>query len=58
MRGTGIGNDIVEIAGLLIFVSLISMFVRNSRNTAELVKTTADSFGGLLRTATGADYFG
>jgi len=58
MRGTGIGNDIVEIAGLLIFVSLISMFVRNSRNTSELVKTTADSFGGLLRTATGADYFG
>lgn len=58
MRGTGIGNDIVEIMGLLIFVSLISMFVRNSRNTSELIKTGADSFGGLLRTATGADYFG
>ena len=58
MRGTGIGRDLMEIAGLLIFVSLISMFVRNSRNTSELIKTGGDTFAGLLRTATGADYFG
>lgn len=58
MQGTGIGRDLTEIAGLLIFVTLISMFVRNSRNTAELIKTGGETFSGLLRTATGADYFG
>lgn len=53
----GVGGDLMEIAGFLLFITLVSMLVRNSRNTSELIKTTAESFGGLMRTATGADFF-
>lgn len=57
MKGFGVWNDVAEILGMLIFVAAIGMLVRNSSNTSELIKTSADSFGSLLRTATGADYF-
>lgn len=57
MQGTGIGRDIVEIFSLLIFVALISMFVRNSDKTSQLIKSGADAASGLIDTATGQRVF-
>lgn len=57
MQGTGIGHNIVEIFSLLIFVGLISMFVRNADKTSQLIKSGSDAAMGLIDTATGSRVF-
>lgn len=57
MQGTGIGRDLMEIASLLIAVALISMFVKNSDKTSQLITTGGTVFGNLLEASTGGKYF-
>jgi hypothetical protein len=49
--GSGLGRDLVEVATLLISLTLISMLVNNAQGTSQVVKTTGDTFGGLLKVA-------
>ena len=53
MQGTGIGKDLMEIAGLLIAVTLISMLVKNASGTTQIISTAGQTFNSLLQTAGG-----
>lgn len=52
MMGTGIGRDLVEIAALLISVSLVSMLVINAQGTSQVIGAATAGFGNLLQVAT------
>ena len=49
---TGVGKDLVEIASLLIGVSLIGLLITNASGTATVVSAVSKGFSGALSTAT------
>lgn len=50
--GDTFARDVTEIATMLIGVALVALLVSHSQGAGSLIKTTAESFGGLLRTVT------
>lgn len=57
MQGFGIGRDLMEIAGMMIFLALISMLIKNASNTSQVITSGASAFSGVLSTATGGNAF-
>ncbi len=49
---TGVGKDLVEIASLLIGVSLIGLLVVHAQGTATVASSVSKAFSGALATAT------
>lgn len=47
-----IGRDILEIASLIIGLSLVGLLVTNSQGTATVVGAITNGFGSVLRVAT------
>jgi hypothetical protein len=52
--GTAV-RDIFAIAALLVSVVFVSMLVKNAGSAGQLIKTSSNAFGGLLRSATLSD---
>lgn len=50
--GDTFARDVTEIATALIGVALVALLVSHSSGAGSLIKTTADSFSGLLKTVT------
>lgn len=57
MGGFGIGRDLMEIAGLMIFLALISMLIRNASGTSQVITSGASAFSGVLSAAQGGNSF-
>jgi hypothetical protein len=52
--GTAV-RDIFAIAALLVSVVFVSMLVKNAGSAGQLITTSSNAFGGLLRSATLSD---
>jgi hypothetical protein len=52
MQSTGIGAGILEITSALLGIALIALILNRSRDAANLINSSSNAFGGLLKIVT------